>query len=402
MTQTHVRSMAGDAMQGRDLRRGVSQARRLELPVTGLAVATGLALAVGMLPYLRWIGAAPYALAVALAAGAMAGFALRTRQTRSTERPSASEWLLAAWSVLPMPTAVSMLSLLNYAALFWGTRGLLVALAAFGWTPAVDASAVALWGSAALAVPLTLGSLPRVATDLAERLYPDSAGSRSAFYALLLERRKLLIGLVAAALVLGAGVWALWENHLGLAAFSVAFLIYTALPLDKRARVRSTPTGKRNAIDGLAAALREGGYGVVEEPRTGRAGIDPLITDVDLLVRSADRLYALEYKEVPPDGKGVDWQTASRLRTAAGALEDGIDMGRAASIEPLLVVVGGAPEESLANFCRAEGVGLAHLEPDAFGELLTAMRKAKGREIGPLAAERLGLLPAPTGEESGA
>jgi hypothetical protein len=327
-----------------------------------LAVIVASAIALGVLPFLVWFGAAPWAIAAFAVAVIWVPWKGRRFVCTATERPRPMEWLLAGWSVVGYGAISGLMGFVWYL-VGYGAWSLVVSGArALGWMLEVSPATIAGYTAGAFVVMLMFGTLALATDELPARLYPEIAGTRSVFFPLTARPWTLaaVAGAVAAAFASGLavldwqGLWFALGATLTLAV-SAAHLMTLEAP-GRPASARAADA--RQAIGALFAAA---GYNVVEKPRTGRPEVDPLIASLDFLAVSGSRGFAIEAKVPAAAETAIEWSAASTVRTAAKTLQRALRAGEMpeVTIEPFLIVVGGSVSDDLLAFAEEEGVKLA-------------------------------------------
>lgn len=371
-----------------------------------LAAVLAGATAVGVFPYALFVGSgttgeilgrgwiAMPALA-ALTAGAIALVRLRGFTSLATERPCFLEQLLGGWTSVAAGAAISLIGMVLYGllrAVLWLAR-LTVELLGGGF--ALAAAHWALWTSLAAVALMVVASARGGAEELAGKLYPNTAGARSPFYPLLVERRLLERAVFALLVTIAVGVLVaavmaalsrpLWRALAGLLAI---VFVYTAVWLDGLHRPQGESARRQRTVRALAKLLTAAGYEAHTAPRTGRSDVDPLIANVDLLALSPRRALVIEIKDA--GGAPVEWHEASRVRTAAWALEEVLrEEQRSIEVIPVLVLFGRPRHASLEQYLKDEAVAVAEIDdPELIGE---ALREDDPARLRSLAIDRLGI-----------
>jgi hypothetical protein len=138
---------------------------------------------------------------------------------------------------------------------------------------------------------------------------------------------------------------------------------------------------------------RQGDF--IAYPQTGEAMVDAFLSLVDVYTEVDDRPIVVEIKQMRPDLEPLAWTDATSVVEASAALSEYLSGDRAVPVTPLLVILDGAPADSMRTFCQGEGVLLACFDRVAgtsevlpHDELLTSFAdrflnrptaKAKGR-----------------------
>lgn len=372
-----------------------------------LAAVFAGATAVGVFPYALFVGSGSTAailgrgwIAVpalaALTAGAIALVRLRGFTSLATERPRFLEQLLGGWTSVAAGAAISLIGMTLYGAARVLLR--LVRPIAEGLGAGFDSAAAArwaLWTSLAAVALMVVAAARGGAEELAGKLYPNTAGARSPFHTLLVERRLLERALLALLVTIAVGivvaaVASYWRPPWrALAVWLAIVFVYTAVSLDGLHRPQGESARRQRTVRALAKLLSAAGYEAHTAPRTGRSDVDPLIANVDLLALSPRRALVIEIKD-GGGGEPVEWHEASRVRTAAWALEEVLrEEQRSIEVIPVLVLFGRPRHASLDQYLKDEPLAVAEIDdPELIGE---ALREDDPARLRALAIDRLGI-----------
>ncbi|MFQ5528563.1 MAG: hypothetical protein ACE5GX_20195, partial [Thermoanaerobaculia bacterium] len=205
------------------------------------------ALAIGVLPYALFLEPWKFQLPLAVAipaAAALVGLgtslvALRARMSVYTETPNILEYGLAGWSSLAAGSFISLVGI----GFYWFARGLVwIVVWVAGWFDATLQPDWEFWGalvSVALVAWVLLVVTLELAPDLAGKLFPNTAGVRSAYYSLLVEHRRVSRAAVATAVALIAliALAVLWPPPGRKFAVGLTFLLfYSGLAIGSMSR----------------------------------------------------------------------------------------------------------------------------------------------------------------------
>ncbi len=371
-----------------------------------LAAVLAGAAAVGVFPYALFVGSGSTAailgrgwiavpVLAALAAGAIATVRLRGFTSLATERPRFLEQLLGGWTSVAAGAAISLIGIVLYGLVRAVLRlaRLIVEGLGGGFVPAT--AHWALWTSLAFVALMVVSSARGGAEELAGKLYPNTAGARSPFHTLLVERRLLERALLAllvtiAVGILVAAVASYWRPPWrALAVWLAIVFLYTAVSLDGLHRPQGESARRQRTVRALAKLLVAAGYEAHTAPRTGRSDVDPLIANVDLLALSPRRALVIEIKD-GGGGAPVEWHEAARVRTAAWALEEVLrEEQRSIEVIPVLVLFGRPRHASLEQYLKDEPLAVAEIDdPELIAE---ALREDDPVRLRSLAIDRLGI-----------
>lgn len=355
-----------------------------------LAACAAFGCSIGLLPYLLFVNRPVY-LALYFPLALLLGLlSLRGFRTQATEAPEVGEFVLATWNA-SLYGAGGSIAALSFHLMAHGFWQLVRAIAAWlGSAVGTSAGAAAYWVSLTIAVICGFSSSFVAAPEMGRKLYPDTAGARSPYFDLILEERRLtrmlgfslLAGLVLLVLIDRASVW-----------FVPALLALVALSAASLENLGKSPlkTEKKEALEALVKLLNAVGYHTVLSPRTGLADVDPLLINVDLLARSPQATLVIEVKSAAGGEGPVEWQEASRLRTACWSLADALAGDGQSRMDPLMVLVQRPAAESLEHFARDEGVRLVRFE--SAEPIARARREHDPERLRQMAREHLGLEP---------
>jgi NTE family protein len=372
------------------LPRGVRALSRMEPRIVSFLL-TVLGFAAGSVPLALVVGDTPligYLAAEAVVVGALS---LRRLSPKAPSAPMRAEVALA-WGAALFPAAV--LSLISLA-VYGGLRLFIVLVGgagrAFGGDFHPDTRPHwVLVSTIGFSLLLGLAFAMQTARGIAGKLYPETQGGRSLFYAAAATRGRMVgWGFVVGVAVFGGFVagWILWREW-WLAGLLEAFILLGTAMLWQRGAAGVERPDER-IVAAVAELLKTAGFEVKRDPETGRASVDSVVRGVDLLAEGHQRRLAVEVK-TGSSSTHVDWTAASSLRVAASALGSELRSRRGgpAQVEPVLFLVGVHPDESLEEFSRDIDVTLVRL-PDE--ESLDLARDGSAASGYPEVARALGL-----------
>ncbi len=349
---------------------GLTKSTRVNKPV--LMLLTWLGSIIGLAPVAFFLGRPCLLLYVAgasLLSAVLVGFSeLKATETSATNSPSFLEFLLGGLSVVYLPAAGGAGLLIVYGLVYGGALLLGALLGWLGLHARIVPEAVAYYPTAVFAVLMAVGTVEGV-KELQSKLYPDVAGIESAFYDLISRRRGILVACSApAVLVLGAVLAAFLANRLTASWFCVFLQVYLCIVTMPLGLAGELPKRSTSAIDAVRKLLEASGYQTTMSPRTEDRdeAIDPLLMNVDLFAYNEERALALQVKTRGQAQGLVDWNAASALQDAAWALDELSDkLGLPSQqVEPLMVLIGAEPDDSLRAFSQAESVQIVEI-PEA-------------------------------------
>lgn len=355
---------------------------------TALVAVVAVSAAVGLAPYALFVGRLriPILVGTLAIAAAVAVWRLRGESSLATEQPTVGELMLGGWSTVTYSAAMSLFGIATY---YVARLALWLGSLAAGWLDMTLRVAVEPWAVGASLVLMTFsaaGTFGTATRELVKALYPTTAGARSPFFALLVERWRLLAMAVVAAAFTALCAAFLWRQPRVLAGCVLLLLLYTGASLENLGLSGADSRSKHRGLSGLARVFELAGYETTRSPRTGMSSVDPLITTVDLLARSPRRAWVVEVKTTGT--QPVEWHEASRLRNAALVLQEVlVAEAPAIEVEPLLVLAGRPRGASLDRYLAGEAMGVVELDAAELEELGADPDARRLREL----AGRLGI-----------
>ena len=357
-----------------------------------LTVIVAVSTVIGLLPYVFYIKRYPLViLTIGLIAGAVGSWwRLRNFESLSTEKPRLGEFLLGGLSTLFPTTMTSIGGLI----IFWLTKAVLwlvqVVVRWFNEGTALPLDGIADWVSLIFLAIFGVIYIIYAVDRLSAKLYPKTAGIRTPFYSLLLERRRLILMVLIAVCVLAAIFLFFRPGGNSFAIAIMFYLVYTGAILDNFGKSASTTPDKRRALKALTKLLKATGYETTPSPRTGNSEVDPLIVTVDILAQSPDRAKVIEVKTTTRKNDPIEWHEASRLRNAAWALEDEFKQQDGyGSVAPVMVLIGRKKADSLTRFLEEEPMQVIEVEDvELISQILAEEDEERLRQ---LAADHFGI-----------
>jgi hypothetical protein len=372
---------------------------RLEVAVIG-----GFATTVGMVPAALYFSHHPFVIPVVFAA-ALAAALVAAFQIKPTNLipPPTFEVLAAALSAISQGTIISIAILVMFGifnGLFWLVNA---ALGFFGSSiPAATTEylhyAVMVFGGLAI-----LGSSGSTVKSLWQMLYPPVAGYSTPFHGLVRSRYGkpiLIAGSVAVvAFVLLAKAYPLtsyrWLGYMG----ANYLLLMSTITAWETARKKVAPRVFTTSEEAVGAILKAMDFQLIEQPRTGFAGIDPYLAELDFAALHGTRTFAIMVQDdtsgpqVPSPVQTTeqshgtyprsDFECVSQVSMASHALEEGSKRlgAELAAVEPVLVLVARDDSDTLQSFAPSQGVTVIRI-PDAAALQPEKNDSAQLKEIG--------------------
>jgi hypothetical protein len=310
-----------------------------------------------------WL-AALFALAVAIGVGAeWVDDDFEKIRSLATARPAPAEFLLAGAKELQTATLLGLFTLLLFYGIRW-TIGAIEFVVNISWNDGTIAAVT----TAVVMFYLVVGATMVGAREMAETLYPATAGIPSGFSAFARNRRRLVraVGILLCATVLAFLVVAFAIGTVATLAVVVFLLALFSISIPLTPEEHEAVHDRPDARTLEAAISAFGKDRSVSFPRSRHEDIDPLLLDVDLLVYPGDEdegnALAVDIKQRPSNG-AVDWTVGSALVTASRAMETVMVAG--ASIHPVVLLVDTTPDDTLRSFCRTESVTLVEVDTKA-------------------------------------
>lgn len=362
-----------------------------------LSIVLAAGLVAGLLPFLLYIQfpylAGPYFVYAAI----VVPWRGRGFISHATERPSLLEWILAGWNAVGVSAIVSWIGFLWYGLSYFVVWAIGEGAHALGWALEMNPSSIATYVSAAFIVIFALAVPFQLSKELPLKLYPEIAGTRSAFFPVAGKPWRLaflaLLGVTVS--VAGVALLDLELQGLGFTFFLTCLLYLTGAPLLQLGKRKLPSAGTNEALTALRKLFSAAGYKLIERPKTDSPELDPLITSVDLLALARDRGYAVNAKVLDSRETDVGRSTVFEVRTGAKALQRALRSSDAPEtvVEPYLLVVGGQISEDLRILSGEVGVKLVHL-PD-----IESLRPALAEEADTALRDiALSLLQVPVGD----
>jgi len=295
----------------------------------------------------------------------VAAYKTRSFKTSATEKPGSFEYILGGVGAI-FPAASTGLVWLTF---YWFVIGI-IKLFEFiatwlNFEMQLNAELIAFYSS--LIMPIAVGILliSQGADNLAQQLYPQTAGLKSVFYELITYGRKKLLTRVGALLVfVGAvipvavttGAFTTWWFNL----CSLGFLLLTSLSLSTMGV--QIPTEKSDySTKAISKLFTASGYQVFSSPRTGTSEIDPLLVSLDLFAQKKEHGFAIDV--YTSTSKSMDpVMSMNDLLIAAVALESfQISEGTPVRVIPMIVFIGAEVNDEVRDFSQKEAVQIVEI-----------------------------------------
>jgi hypothetical protein len=332
-----------------------------------LSIILAAGLVAGLLPFLLYIQFPYLASFYFVYAAIVVPWRGRGFISHATERPGLLEWLLAGWNAVGVSATASMIGFFWYGLSYVVVWTVGYGAQALGWALEINPTSIATYVSAAFIAIFALAIPFQLANELPLKLYPEIAGTRSAFFPVAGKPWRLAMlalfgvaGGVASVTLLDLDV-----HGLGFTLSLTWFLLLTGAPLLHLGKRKRPSASTVEVLTALRKIFSAAGYKLIERPRTDSPELDPLITSVDLLALARDRGYAVNAKVLDSRETDVGRSTVFEVRTGAKALQRALRSSDTPEtvVEPYLLVVGGQINEGFRTFSGELGVKLVHL-PD--------------------------------------
>jgi hypothetical protein len=282
-------------------------------------------------------------------------------QTAATYAPSITEFLFAELYALALWALIGIVWLVAYELIFWVIRLVQFLLVLAGWHVHLNADAIAFYPTVVLAgLIIILFAIGNIEMTI-DWLYPKTAGTRSAYYEGATHNRSQQLRLEGGVLLIFALIslilWFFTKQFFSIWFYIIlqVYLFFVGILLPNKTDTGPSP-GISNAAQAISKLLQAVGYQIISDPRTGKSDTDPLLINLDLFAYNSERAFAIEVKIAQQSADPVELSVASSLLMAAFALDkETQELGvNSQKVEPVLVLVGGEPTESLKAFCKEE------------------------------------------------
>ena len=303
--------------------------------------------AIGIAPYAAFLERLWLIPVLTILGAGIASVAARSLESRATHPPGPFESLLAGVGSLANMAVAGFVGIAFYLVIDGASRGVLWILDRVESGLRFDAPTVAAWVSAVFAIAMVSTQAALAVQDLARQLYPNAAGLRSNFYALVtFERRKAYRMLALPVVVVGGAAVALFVPggpHWAVSLGALFLLVMATIPLENYGKAQQAPRRRGGVVDAVRALFEAGGYTVVTAPRTAREDIDPLLARTpQLYAEGHGRSFAIDVlRSDDPVTDDECWENLSELSSAAWVLGRFVNEGNAdtESVRPVVPVV---------------------------------------------------------------
>lgn len=348
-----------------------------------LVLLTVIATVVGFAPAVLILGRPQLLLYFAVGAALVVGLSLRNFKSYATELPTIPEFLLGGLAAVLTPSTLGGFWLIAYG-LIYGATKLVGSVAVWvGMQLHLNADFIAFYPTVVLATLIGAGLVIVEGENMASRLYPNTAGIKSAFYTLLTQgRRGLTISTVVALVILGAA-FLFFVRTDAINPWFYLFLELYLLVVSGAAMLSSGETTRpreaADAVEDISQLFEVAGYQVERSPRTGSAAIDPLLLNLDVLAQKSGHNIFVNVKTASESTKPIDWRAGTGLTTATRALSKRLDLS-AEDVDRLLVLVDMKPDKSLRTFGKKEKVKILSITSDDVKRILEEEINAEERQ----------------------
>lgn len=329
---------------------------RVRINRPALILLTVIATVVGLTPVAFLLDRPQLLLYLAVGAIIIAALYSSMLGASATNTPSFLEFLLGGLGAIFPPAQLGLLCLIVYGAIFYATRFVELVVVWFGGQIHPNADLIAFYPTIVLVSVFSIGFIALSEYNLARQLYLDETGIKTAFYDLLRQRRRRLTGYIIGALVVLGAILTLFLvlRNIGTIFYVIMQLYLMGISASLwMLRAETKPPETVDAIEGIGQLFRAADYQVERSPRTGKAGIDPLLMDIDLVARKGERNLIVDVKTASDTAGSVDSTPATGLTMAAWVLSEqwGLSLDQ---VEPLMILVDVKADKSLNRFSKRE------------------------------------------------
>jgi hypothetical protein len=258
--------------------------------------------------------------------------------------------IMTLMAVIPAALVLMLLQLIN-------TVGSWLSL---GWNlPAWNA---AWWTTIVLAVFFVLVGISLAEDKARAQLFPAQPHGRSAFHAMAVSRRAKLLWAVAINLgvvLLVAGWLVFFRGGIG-SGFWLFVMLYITGCATQVYELGDRSESEKKAISAVERLFEALGCKVVRDPKVDDPAVDRLLSVVDLVATSEERVWGVEVRGASEDERTVGWVAGAGFLSAVHAYRE--KRTEFAGIEPVIVLVDAKADESLHSFARHEGMRIVEID----------------------------------------
>ena len=331
----------------------------------------------GLLPATVVLGRLQLLIYIAIGALIVAIIKFRSFETSATEEPSLPEFMLGGIGAIGNAAFIGFGWLFVYWMVFGGLILFEFIANLLGFEINLNSQLIAYYVSL---IPAIAGGIMTVSLSgdrLAQQLYPQTAGIKSAFYEIInYKRRKLIVKTIVilgisgfvTAVALFTGIFRTWWFSL----LSLMFLFMVTNSLSRKGE--KLPAMKsENAIKAVSKLLSVIGYKVVPSPRTGKSEIDPLLVSLDLFAQKKKHRLAIEVRTPGEKPSVSELPLMSKLSmadllTATLALEKFFSEEEpeetSIKVNPMVVFIGTKADDNIRAFSKKESIQIIEI-PDS-------------------------------------
>ena len=229
-----------------------------------------------------------------------------------------------------------------------------------GWNlPAWNA---AWWTTIILGVFFVLVGISLAEEKARAQLFPAQPHGRSAFHAMAVSRRAKLLWAVVINLgvvLLIAGLFVFYGGGIG-AGFWFIVIFYITGCASQIYDVGDRSESEKKAIAAVQRLFEALDCKVVRDPKVGDPAVDRLLSALDLVATSEERVWGVEVKGASEDERTVGWVAGAGFLSAVHAYRE--KRTEFAGIEPVIVLVDAKADESLHSFAQHEGMRIVEID----------------------------------------
>jgi len=361
-----------------------------------LILLTVIAAVIGLAPVALLLGRPRLLLYFAAGSAVIAVLTSFSLRTSATNSPSFLEFLLGGLGAIFPSALLGFLWIIVYGATFYATRLAELIVVWLGGHIHPNADLIAFYPTVVLASLLGIVFVTLSEANLADQIYLDETGVKTAFYDLFRQGRRRLMGCTTVALLfLGGALVLFWAlGSIGTVFYILMELYLMAISGSLWAESAETkPREAVDAIDGIGRLFKVAGYQVERSPRTGISDLDSLLASLDLLAQKTGHNVFVDVRTTSKPSEPIDWRAGAELAAAARTLSKHRNLAPG-DVKRLLVLADTKkPDPSLRALGKKEQVRILRVTSDDIRRVLEETDAEKQQEV---ARRLLQVLAAPS------